>query len=52
MDSFLRQQFLQLLGMDLAAVDLNDEGVRGWSGQRFEIRGPSLWPRTRAWWLG
>lgn len=51
-DSVLRRQFLQMLAMDFAALDLNDAGVRPWSGYRFEVTGPSYWPVLRAWWRG
>lgn len=50
MDAELRRRFLQLLGFDLAAVDLNAMGVKPHVGDRYEISGPRQWPIVRAWW--
>lgn len=53
MDSELRRRFLQNLGQDFAARELQEEGVinpttgrKGWG-----LEGQRRWPEVRAWWL-
>lgn len=53
MDSALRTRFLKRLNFDFAAVDMREWGIKRSSSGRadWEIRGPTTWPRERAWWL-
>lgn len=52
MDSELRRRFLQILGQDIAAMELNEMGVKPWAGKRYELDGARRWREVRAWWRG